>query len=173
MLSFPFHLPRLLSSFCTSVLSLRSKEPAEKNFGGWPLHNFHHVWATPNKQTVNKVCNLSHAHVHRHIFSPLPLLIPSFFHLEFNVVFLSLSSPLAFPYPSIYSSCENLLPSPLSHGQRGEWQGEKPLQAMVDNLFHMCALAGAPPPALDRTEWLLQKSAWPLMCFGPDALSLT
>lgn len=51
------------------------------------------------------------------------------------------------PFPSIYSSCENLLPSPLSHGQRGEWQGEKPLQAMVDNLFHMCALAGAPPPA--------------------------
>lgn len=103
-------------------LSLGFKEPAGKNFGGGPLHNIHPVWATPNKQTANKVRALPHAHAQRHIFSPLPLLIPSFFHLELSVLlfFLSLSTPLPFPYPSIYSSCENLLPSPLSHGQRGE-----------------------------------------------------
>lgn len=51
----------------------------------------------------------AHTRAYSHIFSSLPPLILSFFHLEFNVVFCVFST-LPLHFPSIYSSCENLFP---------------------------------------------------------------
>lgn len=93
---FPLLSPSFAPSFCVSLFPsfslflLPLTSPSQSacwDFGVQPLPGFHRVWATPNKQTVNKIPSLTH------IFSPLPPLILSFFHLEFNVGFCLFRTP--------------------------------------------------------------------------------